>query len=124
MYYYTRPLRQFPTEPPPYAAYLLDYRRAHCIHRVVWVPLVVMQLVGIMVHLLALLLGPVLPFLQSIDYLLQVTKNEHSFDLTAVQRDFPELPRLEETIVECFERRHRQLQVRSGDQKSSVEKSL
>jgi hypothetical protein len=57
-------------------------------------------------HLATALLGQFVPFFQSVDYLLQVTTSEHSFDCSAVAADFGRDIE-EETILECFKRRRR-----------------
>ena len=54
--------------------------------------------------LLARLLGPVLPMLKSLDYLLKVSQTEHYFDNALFRHDFPEIGNKEETILQCFTR--------------------
>lgn len=103
VYYYTRPLHH--TKPiPPYGQYLVDYRQGNGIQYYLWIPLVLVKVVLALVHFLAQVF-PSMPYLQSIDYLLQVSGGEHSFDNTAIMEDFPELREHEETIEACFRRR-------------------
>jgi hypothetical protein len=77
-----------------------------------WIPVPLVQCLVQAIHMLskynALLFGQwQLPYVASIDYLLQVTVHEHSFDMTAIATDFPQLAQYEETIYECFRRRRR-----------------
>jgi len=106
VYYYTRPLGY--TQPIPYGDYLIDYRRAHDIRISVWIPYWMLTFFTTLFHGLATTwIGDYVPYLQSIDYLLQVSMAEHSFDLSLVQRDFPQLLEMEESIEDCFRRRRR-----------------
>lgn len=103
VYYYTRPLRQYP-EPVPYGEYLMSYRRAYKVQ----VPLLVRAwmvhyFVVVPVHWLACVIA--LPYLHSLDYLLQVTVEEHTFDNSETATDFPRLIQVEESIAGCFARR-------------------
>jgi hypothetical protein len=41
-------------------------------------------------------------YLESVDYLLQVSYREHSFDCSDFVQDFPEIVNQEETIESCF----------------------
>ena len=132
IYYYTRCVSQYPY-PIPYGEFLLSYQKAafrsrrgsSILSRVVgWIPLfiphvlveygVVRLLHGLTTFLQRLhrysstsRIGiPFLPpYLESIDYLLQVTLNEHTFDMKETIQDFPNLLHLEETMEECFRRR-------------------
>ena len=106
VYYYTRPLL-YP-DPVPYGQYLVDYRKGNNIRCFIWIPLFVVEFVLWLVHSLAFLF-PWVPYLESIDYLLQVSANVASFDNAAVRKDFPGLASQEETIVTCFERRRHYL---------------
>lgn len=108
IYYYTRPLH-YP-DPVPYGEYLVAYRQAHDM-RLVWsIPPVLVRALVAAVHWWSqTVVGPWIPFLQSMDYLLQVTKDEHSFTSQAVRHDFPQLMAQEETITACFQRRRQQL---------------
>lgn len=101
-FYYTRPL-SFPM-PIRYGAYLLAYRRAYNIRVDFWLPLLVLHWIVRAVHACAAW-WPALPFLQSIDYLLQVTRHEHTFDLSLVGAAYPSVVAQEESILECFQRR-------------------
>lgn len=103
VYYYTRPLHYH--QPVPYGHFLQAYRQAYLIHWYINLPVWVVQGFVACFHGITNLLGPYVPYLESVDYLLQVTGNEHSFDMTAVQTDFPQLSILEETIEGCFQRR-------------------
>jgi hypothetical protein len=105
-YYYTRPTLY--QQPVPYGQFLVDYRRAHDIYWAIWIPVVMVQVFVKVFHVLSRYTGQWVPFVESVDYLLQVTVHEHSFDLTAISTDFPQLSQHEETIYECF-RRRRQL---------------
>ena len=101
-FYYTRPL-SFST-PVPYSAYLVAYRRAHHILIDLWLPLVLLDWIIRFVSSLAEF-WPSFPFVQSLDYLLQVTRREHSFDLSLVGAAYPTVVAQEETIFKCFDRR-------------------
>jgi hypothetical protein len=107
-YYYTRPV-QF-REAIPYGRYLLDYRNAHNITLAVWIPAWTVQWVVATVHWFALTrLAKHVPYLESVDYLLQVSAREHSFDCSRFAADFTELVSQEENYETCFRRRQRQL---------------
>lgn len=103
VYYYTRPLHIH--QPVPYGYFLQAYRQAYQIHWYINLPVWIIQGFVACFHGITNLLGFYVPYLESVDYLLQVTCNEHSFDMTAVQTDFPQLSILEETIKGCFQRR-------------------
>ena len=113
VYYYTRPTRV--RTPVPYGSYLADYRKAYDITwAAVWIPVIWVRWFVAAVQACSNALT--LPWLQRLDrflclshvnYLLQVTVHEHSFDLTAIQTDFPQLTALEESIQECFQRRRK-----------------
>ena len=107
VYYYTRPLLL--ARPVPYGEYLVAYRQAHHLTYALWIPSWVVQIVVSLFHYLSEALGFMVPYLQSIDYLLQVTRHEHTFDQSVVSHDFGEGLR-EESILTCFERRRRQQQ--------------
>lgn len=110
VYYYTRPLHY--AGPVFYGDFLVDYRRACNIESyAIWLPNFVVQLfVGVMHTFRTWTSGWLrIPFLESIDYLLQVTREEHTFNLSAIEADFPQLKAKEETIEECFRRRRRLL---------------
>ena len=53
---------------------------------------------------------PMPPFLESIDYLLQVTLDEHTFDMRETVKDFPMIRQAEESMDVCFRRRRAQLE--------------
>jgi hypothetical protein len=127
IYYYTRCVSQYPY-PVPYGEYLVSYRKAYGIS---WfVPIVLPNVLveyGVVRLLHWFLYGTntrmmrmietmipfrspnfslrQLPYLESIDYLLQVTLQDHTFDMTETIRDFPQLLQIEETMEECFVRR-------------------
>ena len=119
IYNYTRCISSYP-EPVPYGEYLVAYRKAYNLD---WIPLLlpgvaVKWCVVIPFHWFTVILSSVLlyfvpalapPFLQSIDYLLQVTLNEHSFDMRETERDFPIIRTAEESMETCFRRRSAQL---------------
>ena len=107
VYFYTRPLQY--RNPVPYGEYLVAYRRAHDMRFVLWLPICVVHGFVSGIHLVSQVIGKWVPYVQSIDYLLQVTKDEHSFASQAVMEDFPQLASQEETIEACFRRRSRQL---------------
>jgi hypothetical protein len=71
--------------------------------------------------LVAKLLPWNLPFMESLDYLLQVTIHEHTFDMKETIEHFPELLQLEETMLACFQRRRRMQESTTtiGDKKKS-----
>lgn len=106
VYYYTRPLRL--GGPVPYGDYLVAYRQAYGIpdRGYVELPLWFVQGFVALVHFVARYFGTVLPFVASIDYLLQVSTKEHSFDLSRVSHDF-DFP--EESLTTCFRRRRKAL---------------
>jgi hypothetical protein len=107
-YYYTCPV-QF-RDAIPYGRYLLDYRKAHNIQLAVWIPAWTVQWVVATVHWLALTrIAKHVPYLESVDYLLQVSAREHSFDCSRFAADFTELVSQEENYETCFRRRQRQL---------------
>ena len=112
VYYYTRCLSQYP-QPVAYGEHLVAYRQAYgiallptlvtswfveffVVHPLHWFTLFFKNWIGFS-----------LPFLESVDYLLQVTLDEHTFNMTETLQDFPEIVTVEETIVDCFARRRR-----------------
>lgn len=108
VYFYCRPLHC--TQPVPYGTYLQAYRQAYGMRCYLTVPDRWVRLFVLGFHALAdSFLGRWIPFMESIDYLLLVTLEEHSFDQRLVQHDFPELLSREETILQCFRRRRSQL---------------
>lgn len=108
VYYYTRCTIQ----PVAYGSYLQEYQRANNISWSLWIPVTAVIMFVRVFHILA----SALPFLQSLDYLLQVASYEHSFDNSLVRSEFDFQ---EETIYECFCRRRRYL-----EQSMSVTHSL
>ena len=108
-YYYTRPTHH--PQPLAYGQFLKHFRAAYQIPSwsIVSFPSVWMQCLVAMIHWMATetLLSRLMPFLESIDYLLQVSSREHTFDNTLFKTDFPQLSRMEESIPECFVRRRR-----------------
>lgn len=131
VYYYTRCLSQYPN-PVPYGEFLLAYYTANhersdgnesrggewrewvawLVRHVLWVPSWLVRWGFVepwhwcTVFVVACVSSQVL-FLESIDYLLQVTTQEHSFDMKETLADFPEILQLEETMLACFQRRRR-----------------
>jgi hypothetical protein len=90
-----------------YGEYLKSYREAYGLSPyALWLPNWLVSAFVYFFHLAAGLLGRFVPYLQSVDYLLQVATSEHSFDCSAVAVDFGRDIE-EETILECFERRRR-----------------
>ena len=86
-FYYTRPL-SWPG-PVPYGLYLQAYRRAHDIWVYVWIPVLLVQWVVAWVHYVAQRY-PHWPFVQSVDYLLQVTRRgecRHSYICSYIIRE-------------------------------------
>jgi hypothetical protein len=119
VYYYTRCISQYPM-PVPYGEFFLAYRRAHGLS---WLPVllplfIVKYGVVTMCHVWTELLRSMLPsflmppFLESIDYLLQVTLHEHTFDMKETLQDFPTIVHLEESMEGCFRRRRASLRHR------------
>jgi hypothetical protein len=112
-------------EPVAYGEYLLAYRKAY---KLDWIPLLLPAFVvkwcvvqplrwfTVILTRILLYLVPALvpPYLESIDYLLQVTQNEHSFDMRETIRDFPMILEAEETLVVCFRRRRALLLVQGA----------
>ena len=107
VYYYTRPTQY--QQPVPYGEYLKDFRQGNGIPFYCPLPIAVVHGFVALIHLLSVLIGSIIPYLQSVDYLLQVSRREHSFDLSAVKEDFSFD---EETIEECFRRRAKYLRSR------------
>ena len=120
VYYYTRPLRDCIR---PYGDYLKDYRKANGFEVYLDIPYSLVAALIWLVHALALfsVLSEYVPFLSSIDYLLQVSSREHSFDMSRLRRDFPDLSSREESIEECFRRR---TQMHSASERRVVQASL
>ncbi len=125
IYYYTRCVSQYPY-PVPYGEYLLSYKKAYFGTPLIswFVPILipsrlieygVVRLLHIITSLLQMLhsycrnvaIPFVPPYLESIDYLLQVTLNEHTFDMKETIQDFPNIIQCEESMEECFRRRRR-----------------
>jgi hypothetical protein len=100
-YYYTRPAQYL--QPIPYGQYLVHYRRAYELWWYIWIPVWLVRAFVEAVHWITSWLQ--LPYLESVDYLLQVSYREHSFDCSDFVRDFPEIVNQEETIEACFRRR-------------------
>jgi hypothetical protein len=122
-YYYTRPV-QF-RHAIPYGRYLLDYRTAHNIKWAVWIPAWTVQCFVATVHWFALTrIAKHVPYLESIDYLLQVSAQEHSFDCSRFAADFTELVSQEENFETCFRRRQRHLLQSSSSSASGSSKKL
>ena len=103
VYYYTRPRSL--KRPVPYGYYLMMFRKAYEIEKTsIWIPAWVVDCCVALVHWIAGYNNYLrLPYLDSVDYLLQVSSREHSFDCRRFQKDFPNLK--EESILECFLRR-------------------
>jgi hypothetical protein len=121
VYYYTRCISQYP-KPVPYGEFFMAYRKAYGLS---WLPVVLPTFLvkyGVVLpfHFWTVLLQTILPevltipYVESIDYLLQVTINEHTFDMKETIQDFPELIHVEETMDECFCRRRKMLQRHCG----------
>ena len=114
LYYYTRPLSLLKV-PIPYGEYLVYYRRAYGItsRTSIWVPMFIMTWFVTIVHWIAHTIKRRcriwIPYLDSIDYLLQVSIREHSFDNTRFFTDFGSSFK-EESILECFQRIRRKQQ--------------
>jgi hypothetical protein len=95
VYYYTRCTKQ----PVPYVSHLYDYQFAYNIRWIVWIPVAATVWFLQFFHFLA---TTVLPCLQSLDYLLIVASQSHSFDNSLVHSQF-QFP--QESILDCFTRR-------------------
>jgi nucleoside-diphosphate-sugar epimerase len=103
VYYYTRPIML--QNPVPYGEYLVAFRKAYGLSSfAVWMPRWSVEMIVYLFHVVTNLFGRFVPYLQSVDYLLQVTTTEHSFDCAAVAKDFGRSIE-EESILACFERR-------------------
>jgi hypothetical protein len=116
VYYYTRCISSFP-QPVPYGEFLLLYKRAYGLH---WIPLLlpaglvewtVVRLLHWWTTVLTSRCHICVPYLESIDYLLQVTLDEHTFDMKETVQDFPDIVDREEPVTQCFVRRRRFLEV-------------
>lgn len=103
VYNYTRPSSLH--RPVPYGYYLEKYRVAHGLQSTsIWIPVwIVTSFVSAFHWFAQWNVYLKLPYIDSLDYLLQVSSREHSFNCSLFQGDFPELD--EETILECFVRR-------------------
>ena len=101
-FFYTRPLSF--SSPVPYGEYLIAYRKAYDMIFYCMIPLLLVQWFVRLVHTVACK-WPTLPYIQSVDYLLQVTLQEHTFDLSLVAAAYPGVAAKEETMEECFRRR-------------------
>ena len=131
VYYYTRCISQYP-KPVPYGEFFLSYRRAYGLSWLpVLLPLFIVQYGVVAVcHIWTLVFRSRLPsylmppFLESIDYLLQVTRHEHTFDMKETLQDFPKIVQLEETMEACFQRRRALLQQPPALYNSSKQKNL
>lgn len=101
IYYYTRPT----VKPLPYGSYVVDYRMAHGVAGA-WLPYSVLALFIRLYHLCVSLLPfwEIFSFLHAVDYLLQVSSREHTFDNSLFRGHFPEIKEREETIVQAFRR--------------------
>mmetsp|Transcript_9391 Transcript_9391/g.13350 ORF Transcript_9391/g.13350 Transcript_9391/m.13350 type:complete len:353 (+) Transcript_9391:129-1187(+) len=108
IYYYTRPT----LHPVPYGDHLVDYRAAYNIHYAIWIPVwIVEAFVGLVHVLVSHTWLRYVPFMVSIDYLLQVSSREHSFSNKRFRDDFPDIVNHEETIYDAFIRRRKILQL-------------
>ena len=117
-YYYTRPISL--KRPVPYGYYLKEYRKAYHLNdfNSIWIPFWVITMVVALVHWLAWWNHFFqIPYLDAIDYLLQVSSHEHSFDCSRIAQDFSCLEQDEESILECFVRRKQILEI--GDRQSN-----
>jgi hypothetical protein len=105
VYYYTRPLSL--KQPVPYGYYVQEYRKAYQLDNSIWVPVWVVSCLVAMIHLLACWNRRYLqlPYVDALDYLLQVSSREHSFDCSKLAQDLPYLAKTEESMWECFARR-------------------
>mmetsp|Transcript_13535 Transcript_13535/g.31461 ORF Transcript_13535/g.31461 Transcript_13535/m.31461 type:complete len:313 (+) Transcript_13535:842-1780(+) len=106
LYYYTRPTKK----PVAYGEYLKDYIKANNITFTIWIPLwLVVWFVGL-IHWLVHnteFVGKN-KRVRSIDYLLQVSTREHTFNNSRFRKDF-HIAKEEETIHDCFVRRKKLL---------------
>lgn len=109
IYFYSRPL--YLKRPIPYGDYLVCYRRAYNVN---YIPMLIQYILLkwlfiLPFHYMTVILSSsyigIPPYIQSIDYLLQVTNHEHTFDMSETIKDFPNLINIEETIFDCFQRR-------------------
>ena len=115
--YYTRPLNM--PRPVPYGDYLKIYRQAYILsfpkswsgRLMMWVPSFIHVVLVFLVRCLAQVNQSILknriPYIDSIDYLLQVSSREHSFDCSLFAKYFAFDE--EETILQCFVRRNQLL---------------
>eukprot|EP00797_Seminavis_robusta_P026340 Sro477_g150750.1 n/a (470) ;mRNA; r:24886-26607 len=107
VYYYTRPLSL--EQPVPYGYYLQEFRRAHQMeYTSIWIPVWVVAWITALIHWFASICNRWkvrLPYVDAMDYLMQVASREHSFDCSMFGDDFPNFQEQEETILECFIRR-------------------
>lgn len=129
IYYYTRCVSRYPN-PVPYGEYLKAYRRAYDLD---WFPIFIPS--GLVewcvvrpLHWFTRVIKAVtsrwhasVPFLESVDYLLQVTRDEHTFDMTETIHSFPGILGVEESMEECFRRRRKILALtKRSDQKTKA----
>ncbi|CAK0906424.1 unnamed protein product [Prorocentrum cordatum] len=101
IYYYTRPS----VKPLPYGSYVVDYRMAHGVAGA-WLPFSVLALLIRLYHVCVSVLPfwDIFSFLHAVDYLLQVSSREHTFDNSLFRTHFPEIKEREETILQAFRR--------------------
>jgi hypothetical protein len=112
-YYYTRPASLGLRCRIPYGYYLNAYRHSYRTSQSSWtdsfrIPVVVTRAFVAVVHYLTKWIYWV-PYIQSVDYLLQVSQYEHSFDCSPIVHDYPAIPGLEEGMEACFVRRRKLL---------------
>ena len=128
LYYYTRPLHL--KQPVPYGYYLQEYRKAYQLqHSSIWIPAWVVTWFVIAFHWILSsfgLLKNIIPYLNSADYLLQVSSREHSFDNSKFSNDFRHhlVDNKEESIYGCFIRRKLYLSNPQDEQIQPKHKSL
>lgn len=101
LYYYTRP--RGPAV--PYGEHLVAYRAAHATSPAVWLPYLAVAMLVALWHA-AVRHTPLgrLAGARSVDYLLQVSSRDHTFDNGRIHRDFPSLAASEESLVRAFRR--------------------
>jgi len=129
VYYYTRCITLYP-KPVPYGEFLLAYRAAYGLQRLpMLLPAFLVEwcvvrplhwFTVILTTLLGLVCLPAPPFLESIDYLLQVTLDEHTFEMRETVRDFPMIRQAEESMECCFRRRKAQLEADAAKRKNKA----
>ena len=118
LFFYTRGT----LSPVPYWTHVADYRRANGI----WYGLMLPGWIGeVAVPVMrAAMRAAGTDLAGSLDYLMAVASHEHSADNSLFRSSFPEIARVEETILECFQRLRVRNEGKGGDAKQNASSSV